>query len=240
MGGDGLLRPALRMQLVGLFSPRLTPPISSGRRHLGYAFLGGSGSSSTCSRAQRVSFGSFNRWRSCWLKVQSNNCPVVLEYAGQRIGEIFQEMPAIGNLHSIRRTIANRLRLRLGSVTCDNLNARMVAQPATHAFGGSVMQQVDDMSSFVVNQDDSIALSLPYGPVVDAENSWGRVCGKRGLACEGEEEIDIARKAEQCIDGSAGRATKKHTQLLLEPKEPSGSSCIWRHDGGQALGEDTA
>jgi hypothetical protein len=96
------------------------------------------------------------------------------------------------------------------------------------------------MSSLVVNQYGSIALSLAYGPVVDAENARGRICGKRGLACEGEEQIDIARKAQKCTDDSATRAAKQHTELLLEPKESSGSSCIWLDDGGQALGEDTA
>jgi hypothetical protein len=126
-----------------------------------------------------------------------------LEYGGQRIGEIFQEMPAIGNLQGFGRSFGNRLRIGLGSITRDDLDSWMVAQPLTHAFGGSVRQQVDDMSTLVVNQDGSIALSLADGPVVDAENARGRMCGKRALACKREEEIDIAGKAKERTDGSA-------------------------------------
>jgi hypothetical protein len=111
---------------------------------------------------------------------------VVLEYGGQRIREIFQEVPAIRNLQGMGRTITNRLRISLGSVTGDNLNSRMVTQPLTDAFGSSVRKQVNDVPTLMVNQDSAIALSLPDCPVVDAQNSWGRTFRERALPCKGE------------------------------------------------------
>jgi len=160
--GDGLLRPALRVQLVCLLSPRLPPLIRSRRHYLGRAFLVGGARSRSWRREPLTDLYSFNRWCSCRVKLLRNDCPVVLQHGGKRIREIFQQVPAVGNLQRMGRTITNRLRIGLGSVTGDNLDPWMVAQPLTHAFRGSVRQEVNDVSTFMINQDGSIPLSLPY------------------------------------------------------------------------------
>ena len=111
---------------------------------------------------------------------------VIGQKCGKRVREIFQEMPAIRNLQGMGRTITNRLRIGLGSVTGDNLDPWMVAQPLTHAFRSSVRQEVNDVSTLMVNQDGSIPLSLPYCPIVDAQNPWSWMFRQRALSCEGE------------------------------------------------------
>lgn len=74
----------------------------------------------------------------------------------QGISEILQEVPPVGNLHGIRRTTSGTVRIGAGSISADNLDARVSLQPSSKGISRAIGQQINRTVALKVDQNRSI------------------------------------------------------------------------------------
>jgi hypothetical protein len=61
-----------------------------------------------------------------------------LQHALQSFAEIAQQMPTVGDLHSLGRGLPRSFGISIGTVTTDNGDTRMIQQPFSNAAGAPV------------------------------------------------------------------------------------------------------
>jgi len=91
----------------------------------------------------------------------------------ERIAQIAEQMPAVGNLHRLRRALPRRLRIGPATIPANDLYLRMRLQPGSHRGGGAVRQQVDHPVRFQVHQDRAVGVPLAARPVINPQDADG-------------------------------------------------------------------
>jgi len=86
------------------------------------------------------------------------------------IAEILQEMPTIGNLLRVWKSLTDRMSIRPGPVTTDHLDMRMPGQPSDNGRHTSVWQHIDHSVMSEVTDPCAVPISTPIGPIVDADH----------------------------------------------------------------------
>jgi hypothetical protein len=81
----------------------------------------------------------------CWRERLLNVCAVLLQHLFERIAEILEHMPAVGHVDGLRRTERGPFRVCFGSITADDFDPRMGAQPGGDSGCRAIRQQVDDL-----------------------------------------------------------------------------------------------
>jgi hypothetical protein len=82
-------------------------------------------------------------------------------------------MPAVGDLHGVRRAGAGALRVGAGTVAADDFGAGMGPQPVGHRGGVAVGQQVDGPAGGHVDQDGAVHAPAAQREVVHAQHRDG-------------------------------------------------------------------
>jgi hypothetical protein len=100
------------------------------------------------------------------------------------LAEVAQQVPAIGDVHGLRRTAPGAVGVDVGPVAGDHLHAGVVAQPGGERAGVAVGQEIDDGVALEVDQDGAVAAALAPRPLVHPERARHRRLG----ACRGPGE----------------------------------------------------
>lgn len=154
------------------------------------------------------------------------------------VAKIAQQVPAVGDLNSLWRTLAHSIRVGAGAVTCDDLDTGVLAEPTCQRFGLSVRQKVNDLVALQVDQNGAVAMAAPPGPVIDSKHAR---CRRRTLAgcrrSHSEQRIGTGRRGDTCCKPRSGLTAKGKGQVVLkipEPLRPAGGN---QRDIAEPLGE---
>ena len=96
---------------------------------------------------------------------------MVIEHTAQRITAVAQQMPPVGDLNGLRRSLAGSIGVGAGPIADDDLDRRMVLEPRGQGLGRAVGQQVDAAPALEITEDRAVALAFAPGPVIDAEDT---------------------------------------------------------------------
>src|SRR6266516_6934405 len=83
--------------------------------------------------------------------------------------KITEQMEAIGDLNSLRRTSRRATDIVWAAITSDNLNTRVLLEPRFKNRGAPLGQQIDRTSLYQVEQNGSIALAFAKRKIINAE-----------------------------------------------------------------------
>lgn len=85
---------------------------------------------------------------------------VCLHLAQGCFAQVVPQMPAVSDLHRVGQSAADRLRIGGRSVTADDLDVRMPAQPRFEGVGGAVGQHLDPLMGLSVDHHSGVAVPM--------------------------------------------------------------------------------
>jgi len=91
----------------------------------------------------------------------------------QRFGHVVQQMPAVRNLHSLRRGCRRRLGIEAGPVPADDLCSGMRSKPLRCALCAAVRQQIYNLALLKVAENRSVPVPFTPRPIIDSQHSNG-------------------------------------------------------------------
>jgi len=77
---------------------------------------------------------------------------MAVNHGANGIAEVAQEVPAIGHLDRVRRTLTDPVCIGARTVAGDDLNSGMLTQPRSECLGLSVRQEIHDPVEGQVNR----------------------------------------------------------------------------------------
>ena len=92
----------------------------------------------------------------------------------QRIGQVVDQVPAVGHLDGVGRAVPRPFGIGAAAVAGDDLDAGMRPQPGRQAAAGAIGQEIDGAVPLQVDQDRAVGQALVDRPVVDAEHGRRR------------------------------------------------------------------
>jgi hypothetical protein len=92
----------------------------------------------------------------------------------QGVAHVCEQVPAIGDLGSLGRTLPGAVGVDAGAVTGDHLDAWVTLKPAGQGRGRAVWQEVDDTVLLQVAEDGAVALPAPPCPIIHAQHAGWR------------------------------------------------------------------
>jgi hypothetical protein len=115
-----------------------------------------------------------------------NASMLAVNNGANRITQVAQQVPPVGDLNGIRRPLAGAVCVGAGAIAGNDLNTGMAAQPCGQAFGLSIGQQVDNRIALQINQDRPVAVSATPRPIIDGKDArnWRRF-STTGKPCQG-------------------------------------------------------
>jgi hypothetical protein len=156
----------------------------------------------------------------------------------QHVGQVVDQVPAVGDLDRLGRTIAGAFRIGAGAVPGDERDAGMRPQPGGKTAAGAIREEIDGVVTLQVDQDRAVREALVDRPVVDAKHGWHRPRDFGRLAEEPQQRVGT--------DGHP--ALGRHPRARLAPERDGeveerrpltiGAVGDRRGDPRQALGED--
>jgi len=105
------------------------------------------------------------------LRRTADGAMVAVDHGADGIAEVAQQVPAVGDLDRIRRTLAHAVRVGAGSVARDDLDPGVLTKPSGQGFGLPVGQQVQDLVALQVDQGRPVAVATAPGPVIDGADA---------------------------------------------------------------------
>src|ERR671932_1930970 len=117
------------------------------------------------------------------------------------LGQVLQQMPAIGYLYCVWSSLASSIGVGSGSVPANDLDAGMLLEPSDKRLGSAIGEQVYGAMPLQVHEDRPVSLCTAQGEVVDAQYPGRRVCRDRRSS-------NIAKQ---------GRWTGRHAQTIHQP-----------------------
>ena len=85
------------------------------------------------------------------------------------VTQVIPHVPPVGDLLGAGRSLAGAQRITPGSVSADQLDAGVCAEPAGEGAGLPAGQDVDDAVPVHVHQDAGVRLAAPLSPVIDPQ-----------------------------------------------------------------------
>ena len=164
----------------------------------------------------------------------------LLQRPFQRLTEILQQMPAIGNLDSRWSPLARAVRVGTGAIPADDLHCGMIAEPLGERCGVAPQQEVEGTMGFHVHEDRPVGPPFAPAPIVHAENmrrARVRQC-RRHHRTQERDATDGDTKF--CEQPRARRTADSDTEDQHDGREAGGSLSEWSGNGRQPFGEDPA
>src|SRR5512135_2972644 len=179
-------------------------------------------------------------FRSRLWRVQSlrDRPGLPLEKPLNRLTQVLQQMPAIGDLLGIGRRFGSGLGIVRPAVPADQFDAGMSREPGLDRFRVTVGQQINDPATLQVHDDGPVASPLAPGPVVDTDEPRGRSRLVLELLDAPEQRIRAGRHGQADGQARAGLATQGTADRAVGLAEPRGGSCVRGGEPRETLGED--
>ena len=148
-------------------------------------------------------------------------------------------MPPVGDLDGIGRTAATAVGVARPTITGDDFSTGVGLQPGCKAVRLAVRQQVNDGTTFQVNEDRAVTLAALPGPVVHPKHARRRV-GRRSSPTTDEAEQGRAahRRADPLGQARASLAAQREADVVLQVAQARRPLRIRPSSNRQALGED--
>jgi hypothetical protein len=89
--------------------------------------------------------------------------------ADQRLSQILEEMPPVGNLNGIGSNLMCPFSVRTCSIAANELDSRMLLQPGAQRLGCALRQELNRAVVIKVDQDGAIGLAFAEGEIVDTK-----------------------------------------------------------------------
>src|ERR1700732_3471344 len=136
------------------------------------------------------------------------------EFFFYRLSQIQQQMKAVGNLSRLRCAAPSSAGIESEPVARDDLHFRMLLQPLRQLIGRALRQQVRYGSSFQIDQDRAVALSLLPRPVIDTHHPQAL--------------LPVPRRSGPALNPTEYRVVAHcHRQALQPETRPHGRLCGW-------------
>jgi hypothetical protein len=91
------------------------------------------------------------------------------QHALQRITEVLEQMPSVGYLHGLPRTLPYRFCIGSSAIAGDDIDLALDCQPACHRGRVAIPEQVNRSVAAEIDHDCAPALPASKCPVVNAE-----------------------------------------------------------------------
>jgi hypothetical protein len=156
----------------------------------------------------------------------------------EALGQILQDMKAVGNLEGVGRAQPSALSITAATIPTDDLNTRVLAQPTGKGLGGTIWQEVDGLVSLQVHQDGAIAGAAPERKVIDPKHPWGGRAGHRGTPDEAQEGIRTGPHAQGREQARPGFAPDRQADHFQNLRQADRLVCVGRHQPRKPLGEN--
>ncbi len=88
--------------------------------------------------------------------------------------QILQQMEAISDLSSLRRSLPNALCVKTAAVAADDFDFRMLLNPIRSLFGGAGFQHVCNNPTFKIDNDCSVIKTFAPAPIINRDGAQGR------------------------------------------------------------------
>ncbi len=159
------------------------------------------------------------------------------EHHLQHLGQVLQQVEAVGDLNCPRRTVAGALGVGAGAIAGDHLHAGMAAQPCGQRVRLAAGQQRHWAALVEVHQHRAVAVPLAQRPVVHAKG--GRCCevGHWRSPDEAQQRVAAGVQPELAAKAHAGRAAERQAQGREPPSKARRLARPGRCDAGQAFSE---
>jgi hypothetical protein len=101
-------------------------------------------------------------------------------------------MPAVGDLHCVRRTLGYAGRIGFRPIPRHDRHLGMRLKPSRHGLGGAVLKEVHRAVPIQIHHDRAIRMALAFGPIVDTDGTrlWG--CWRGEAAHPAQEGLTAA------------------------------------------------
>ena len=145
------------------------------------------------------------------------------------VTQVIPHVPPVGDLLGVGRALPGAQRVTPGSVSADQLDAGVCAEPAGEGAGLPVGQDAGDAVAVHVQQDAGVRLATPLGPVVDPQHRdlpdlRIRQCSDQADQCEpGDGRAQHLRQPGPCAAGQCERdPLQQAPQPCRAPLVPGG------------------
>jgi hypothetical protein len=122
---------------------------------------------------------------------------VALQQPFQRLAEVFQQMPAVSNLHGIGRPLARTVCVRTGTIAADGRHIGLIAEPRGQRCGIAPKQEIKRAMLLHVHEDRPIGPPSAPAPIIHTEDMWRtgiRQCRRH----HGAQECHTADRDAEC------------------------------------------
>ena len=155
-----------------------------------------------------------------------------------RLAEVAEQVPAIGDLEGVRGTLTDAVGIGTGTIAGDNLDAWPLTQPGSDGGGLAVGQGIDHPVRLEVDQDRAVATPTRPGPVINPEDTRRRhdIGGSTGR-CQAQQRVRARRRGDPDGQTDSGLAAEREAEVVLEISQALGSTTRAVRHVRQALGE---
>jgi hypothetical protein len=145
---------------------------------------------------------------------------MLMEDLLQGLGEIAQEMEAIGDLGGGGGSMPCPVGVGGRAVARDRLDPRMVLEPLRQRVALAVWEECHGLAAFQVHEDGAIRVAFPHRPIIHAQDPGRREVRLRLSAQQPQERVpahpQVPRVAE-AYPGFAAQGDAEGDQALGEP-----------------------
>jgi hypothetical protein len=145
--------------------------------------------------------------------------------------DVEQQVPAVGDLHRLRRACCGATAVLGRAVARDDLDPWAASQPSGERPGRAVRQEVGDPPPLEVDQDGAVRPAFAPRPVVHAQHARRPPGGQRQAADEAQHGVGARRHAEMRQQFRPGLAAEGDADPALGLAEAARAS---RTRGDQA------
>ena len=180
--------------------------------------------------------------RSAWVlgKIgsrEAQRCGVTFEESLNRIAEVLQQVPTVGDLARLRCSAHSPFGVAARAIPRDDLNAGPFHQPSRQRIGGSIGKQVQHAVPLQVNDDRAVCVPLAHGPVINADHPWRRVRFRRHATEQSTQRRSAGGESEVLDRARSGLTAHLHGELRQRDVGASCPTAVRAHDTLQSLGE---
>lgn len=129
------------------------------------------------------------------------------------VASVLEQMPAIGDLHSVRCSLLCFLGVDLGPVSRGEPHGGMRATPLRDRVHVARGKDVDDTPSIEINDDGSIAVATARREVVDADRAWSCVLNGRLRANGSKHGVCTHKDSPTTQQSGRGFSAERHARL---------------------------
>ena len=158
----------------------------------------------------------------------------------QRVTEVAEKVPAVGDLDGIRCSLSGSLRIGSGPITSDDVHPGVLIEPSRHRVSGPIRQEIDDAPTFEIADDRAVAAATTERPVIDADDAGRRMTRQISRPDQAQQRVATGRQGESRRQARSGLTTDRKPEVTLNIAEPYRPPRLDAHEGGQSLGEDSA